>query len=206
VVEELNLNMVYTAKTRLTKRVKDLYDETPINVQLLDVKDNQSVSLAVVPVDEKMVNVGPLTNLKGSIVGDAWETRTVHLGDTVNIPYGRIVVNPTWRYTEGWFGTSISVYHRSVSSVADQYRYAVSATRDDEKNTIVNLSLRDKSAQRAADVLNKVIEVYNNDAIASKKRVVEYSYDYIMNDLPNWMRNLEPRKWNWHHSNVRIKL
>ena len=169
VVEAMDLNVTYTTPTRLVKRVRDLYGETPIAVDMMDVKDNQYVLMTIVPNDAK----------HASLQMEGYAPMSITLNDTITTPVGRVVVLPTWNYIESWFGIPVTVTHKTVSATADYYRSVVSATRDDEKNTIVNLSIRDKSAQRAADLLNKLIEIYNEDAIKSKKKIVAYSHDYI---------------------------
>lgn len=169
VVKAMDLNVTYTMPTKLVKRVKDLYGETPVLVAMLDVKDSQHTAMTVTPADAKRAV------LQMEEFGPAY----VALNDTVTTPVGRVVVSPTWNYTESWYGAAVTVTHATVSGTADYYRAVVSAVRDDDKNTIVNLTVRDKSAQRAADLLNKLIEVYNEDAINSKKKIVAYSHDYI---------------------------
>ena len=169
VVENLELNVTYTATTRLVKRKKDLYGESPIKVNFIDNNDNDYVAIKVTPIDDKQIRIQ---------YGE-YKPIVAPLNDTVATAAGRIVINRTWFYTPDFYNIPIDVVHANTIDVAEYYRHAMSVVRDDDYNTIVNLTLRDLSPLRAADIINEVIKVYNDDAVNDKKRIIAFTYDYI---------------------------
>ena len=173
VVRNLKLNVVHTAHTKMVRRVKDLYGESPLAVGFLDLAENAQASLVVTPLDSARVEL--------SVNGEPPFTAT--LRDTVLTSVGRLCVSPTINYYESCYGTPVTVTHSSLSDVVASYRRAVKLTREDEVGSVVNLSLRDLSPQRAADILNELIRVYNDDAVSDKIKVIESSYDFINNRL-----------------------
>lgn len=170
-IANLHLNINYYSISKVVKRRKDLYGLSPVEVTFVDDNTNGQCAFTVTPLGDQTVEIQCDEKLPGV---------TVRLNDTVATPYGRIAIHPTWHYTPDWYNEEISVEHVPLQAVVDHYRAAVHVDRDNElKNTIINISLRDLSPQRAADVINELIHVYNEDAIHDKKRIIAYTYDYI---------------------------
>ena len=174
VVRRLDLNTSYTYTTRLAKRNKALYKDSPIEVSFPDANEQLSASFVVTPKDAFSMT---LSAFQGRV--DLPEM-TVNVGDSINTPVGRVVVNYTWFYNESFNGIPIQVSRQPVALVAEMYRGAISVAPDDEKkNSILRLSIVDTSPTRAADVLNTLIEVYNDDSMEDQKRILKYSTQYI---------------------------
>ena len=131
-VRLLNLNVAYSYSTKVSKRNKDLYKESPVEVDFLGLDDEVKASFSVKPVDQNHVI---LDDFGGSI-----PAMKVRLNDTVISPIGKFVVKPTWRYND-FHNISITVKRRPVSMVASFYRRRVSVIRDNEKNAIYRNNL-----------------------------------------------------------------
>jgi AraC-like DNA-binding protein len=102
-----------------------------------------------------------------------------HLGDTVSTSLGRISVKPTWALRELYYDNPITVRHRNINAVAESYRSRVSVSRNSSSDGIINLSLHDTSPQRAADILNEMIAVYNENTVEEKKEIIRQTSEYI---------------------------
>lgn len=168
-VENLHLNVSYSGNSKVIKRKKDLYGSSPLLVDFIDNSESDYVAMTLTPVSEHTVRLE---------YGE-YEPLLIHLDDTQATPFGRIAVHPTWYYTTECLSEPITVVHAPSHLVADHYRKTISVSRDGETNTIVNINLRDLSARRAADVINELIRVYNEEAVKDKKRIIAYTYDYI---------------------------
>ena len=175
----LNLCMSYTFKSKMTKRVTDLYKESPIEVAFPDMDEQANASIVVKLQDKETVLVDGF--------GGGIPTMKVKLNDTVVTPVGRMVVAPTWRYDD-YLNESISVRHVPLSSVAGRYRGGVRVSRGGDRNAILNLSLEDTSPIRAADVLNTLMDVYNKESIEDQQRVLNYTEEFI-NERINYLMN-----------------
>ena len=169
VVKRLDLGTTYMCQTKLIKRVKDLYKETPIIVSFLDINENDYAS-AIVTVDRDSTF---------SIAIGEYDPVNGRLGDTVSTAYGRMAVQPTWALREIYYDNPITVNHRRITDVATAYRNRVNITRNSTSDGIVNFSLNDTSPERAADILNEMISVYNENTIMEKSRIIEQTSDYI---------------------------
>lgn len=183
-VENLHLNITYSGNTKVVRRKKDLYGCCPISVDFLDNGKNDHVALTVTPIDANTV----------SLEYGEYAPLLLHLNDTQSTPFGRVCVSTTWYYTPECYHNAISVVHAPLQSVADYYRKTISVSRDGENNTIVNISLVDPSARRAADLINELIRVYNDEAIKDKKRIIAYTYDYINERLSQLHLDLDQQE------------
>ena len=101
------------------------------------------------------------------------------LGDTVSTSYGRIAISPTWALRQLYYDNPITVDHLSINDVAENYRHRVSVTRNSTSDGIINFSLHDTSPERAADILNEMIVVYNEGTIEEKMSIIRLTSEYI---------------------------
>ena len=168
-VEDLHLNINYTTKTRLTRRTKDLYGISPVIVDFNDADRQTQGSFVVRIASQDSVE----------ILQNDFPAIAAAFDNPVITPLGSITVHRTWNYTPSDNGKEITVNLRNAQAIADQYRHALTVIRDDEKNSIVNISINDISALRAADFINAVIRAYNEGAINDKKRIISETYNYI---------------------------
>ena len=169
VAKRLNLGMQYQYKTKLVKRVKDLYKDSPIDVKLPDLKETDYASLEVtVSQDSTIVVETP-----------GYEPVKGRLNDTLATNYGRVIVHPTWALRDLYYDNPIMVTHRNIVDVADMYRNRVKVDRNSQTDGIVNFSLRDTNPQRAADIINEMIAVYNDNTIEEKKDIIQQTSEYI---------------------------
>ncbi|MDO5340881.1 MAG: polysaccharide biosynthesis tyrosine autokinase, partial [Bacteroidia bacterium] len=176
VVKRLNLNMIYKRQTKLIRRTNDLYRNTPVEVVLPDARENQTLRMLVTPLSNDSVLISEFSNPSMQAVRSAY-------GDTVYSPEGRIIVNKTWNFNDGSIKNPVEVKYYNTSYVADFYRSKLKVSRASQSNTLINLSITDVSPIRAADILNMLIVVYNEDAINDKTKIIENTYDFINDRL-----------------------
>ena len=169
VARRLNLGMSYYYKTKVVKRVKDLYTDSPIDVALLDVNESDDLTFVVT------VSPDSLYVLETS---DGEEVKG-RLRDTVSTPLGRVCVQPTWALRDLYYDNPIQVKHRNIYDVVADYRQRVSITRNGSAEWIIDLLLKDTSPQRAADILNEMVAVYNDHTIREKTEIIRQTSDYI---------------------------
>ena len=169
VVNRLKLNEYYSVKTKVVKRQRDLYQQSPVEVVLPEATPNTEIAFTITPQKDSNVVI--------SIEG--YNPVTVKYGQTVISPLGKIIVKPTWYLTDNYIGEQIRYRRTSISSAADKYRYAPNASYDGTTTSVVNISLQDTSPQRAADIINATIEVYNEDVVRDKTILLDYTNNYI---------------------------
>ena len=165
VVKRLHLNINYSTDGTFYKQV--LYGQAcPYEVEFFDLLDNEGASLTILPVSG---NKG--VELTDFVRGEDESGQTVKalFNDTVSTPVGRLLVKPmagaeTWK-------EAVYVSRSGLQSTAAAYSDKLNVALNDEKSTVINLSLEDVCIQRAEDVLNTLIAVYNENWVKDKNQI-----------------------------------
>lgn len=169
VVQRLHADVSYLLKDGL--RYKELYKKTPVIVTFPDAEAENSLSITVTLKDSKTAKVSWNDSSEPS-----FEAR---LNDTVATRQGRIQITPTDYCNERWFGVPIVVKKVPMSAMSIYYRNNLGIKQEEAESSILTLSLKDSSPERAEDVLNTLITVYNEDAINDKNQVAVNTADFI---------------------------
>lgn len=164
VVQRLGLNETYTVR----KGLKDvgLYKNNPIAVTYRH-QDETPVSFKIdLPSKGEFVISDVVINGEESDKDFSGK-----MGDSIRTEIGTLVINPTKYWDDSFVGTSIRYGKGGVRAVTDYYAAALRADLGSEDATIINLSIDDASIQKAEDILNTLIEVYNEKWIQDKNQI-----------------------------------
>ena len=183
-VRKLNLNTSYSYKTKIARRNSDLYKDGPVEVVFPELDEEANANFTLRVLDKNHVEL--------SDFGVGIPSMKVDINDTIISPVGKLVIKPTWRYAD-FTDQEILVRHLPLTRVAAMYRGRVSVVRDNDKNAILKLSVSDTSPTRAADVLNALMDVYNQESVADQQRVLDFTeqfindrIEYLMNDIHDY--------------------
>ncbi len=179
VVDRLNLTVNYTTRSGL--RTEDLYRRSPIEVIFVNDAENTSCSFRA-ELSETGVTVSHFAiPMKKGVDEKAIKkfTATVPYGEVIATPAGEVIVNQTPYMDEEYVGTTINVSKAKREAVATRYRAATQSSVANKMSAIINISLKDVVAKRAEDVINTLIDVYNDDAIDDKRQITEATADFI---------------------------
>ena len=102
-----------------------------------------------------------------------------HFGDTLNVRGVDIVVTPTNYYDKSWDGKTLHIQKIPVSAAASYFIGRLGVRQEEAEASILKLSIQDASPVRAADVLNTLIQAYNEDVIREKNQVAINTADFI---------------------------
>ena len=164
VVKRLNLDMNYVEKGIISKRT--LYGNTlPVSVKIVGLNDRDGCSFT-------MNVLGNKVTLSEFHLNEAEfnETITANIGDSISTPIGKIILIP---------GTVVDVEHQreifvsrsSLISAINGCSSKFSAAIADKQSSVINLTYKDVSLQRAEDFLNTLIAVYNENWIRDKNQI-----------------------------------
>ena len=103
------------------------------------------------------------------------------LNDTVDAPIGKLVVKVA--NDSATHDSPVYVSRRGYQDATGDYASNLSVTLSDEKSTVINLSFKDVCIQRAEDVLNTVIAVYNENWIKDKNQIAVSTSAFISDRL-----------------------
>lgn len=111
-------------------------------------------------------------------------------GDKVNTAIGDIILTPKEKLPN-YRERVIHVVIRPVERVADGYRKKTIISPNDKKlSNIINITLTDPIQQRAKDVINYLIGVNNDNAVADKKAIADRTTKFINERITEIYSNL----------------
>jgi len=176
VVEKLNLAINYTIEG--TFRTHDLYRRSPIEVVFINSIPEQSLGLTVAVQPDSTLRLTSF--VERDIENEKHdEVITARFGDTISSPIGRLIVNPTLYLNDDFFGRDIHVSKGSLNRVVGMYRSAVNSSVVNKQASVVAISMNNTVPQRADDVINTLINAYNDDAIEEKRSVSKTTAKFI---------------------------
>ena len=201
VVKRLQLDMNYSVDGTFHK--KTIYGKNlPVNVRLMEITDEAPARLKVEIAADGTVT---FSDFVWSVDGKKKESDDAVKGkmlEPIETPLGKVVVTPTLNFIAGEEHTiyiSRSGYHSTTQGYSSKLQTALS----NKKADVITLAISDVSPQRAVDVLNKVIEVYNEKWVDDKNKVtvstskfIEERLDSIVKELGNVDENISSYKSN----------
>ena len=90
-----------------------------------------------------------------------------------------MAISLTSQYENSFTGSTIRYSKESADMMADSYTQKLRAELGNEDATIINLSIDDASVQKAEDILNTLIEVYNEKWIQDKNQIAVSTSRFI---------------------------
>lgn len=167
VVKRLHLDVTYLADGRFHKEL--LYGPSlPVTVSFLDLADNESAALTLRFQADNRLQFSDFVRNDESLYTDT-DCQGMP-GDTLRTPLGRIIIARTPYYT----GEELPVIYISRSDLyatTTECIQHLTATLPDDKAAVISLSYQDVSIQRAEDVLNTLISVYNENWVKDKNQI-----------------------------------
>lgn len=183
VVERLGLTNNYSTNSGL--RTVTLYNNSPIEVEYIDDLGGKSCSFTAL-IEKEGVEISEFScsrKTKAESKADKKFVTKAKFGEVVSLPIGQIIVKPTLYLTPEYKGKEIFVSKQTKEAVATSYRNRMEMSVATKMASIINLSLNDVVPQRADDILNTLLDVYNDDAVVDKQIVAEATAKFITERL-----------------------
>lgn len=171
VVRELELNTGYFVEGRF--RDMELYGhDLPVKVLLSNLDSTAyGRTLDIIIRDN---NSFILNDKSGKLTGHRF-------GQQIKRPYGTFTVfaNPALSLTSPGAPAKVRVVLRSVQEAAKQFNQALNIQPISKNTSVLQVSTTDPIPQRAQDIINKLIEVYNKEAIEDKNLIASSTLEFI---------------------------
>ena len=166
VVKRLRLDMNYFVPGKFHRQVA--YGLTlPVDVTINDLPENESAGFTLEVQPDSTVLLSDFTRNGTELDGKDIKGRLL---DSITTPLGKIIIHTTPNYVKGETYT-LYVGKSSLYNAVNSYASNLSVSLNNEKASVVDLSFRDNSTQRAEDVLSMLISVYNENWVKDKNQI-----------------------------------
>ena len=171
VVSRTRADVSYKMKSGL--RAKELYTGAPVTVSFLDATPERYLSFSLTPKNDSEV-------LIQNVSGDGTEGKfNVKINDTTLVAGNRILVTKTNFFSRRWFDTELTVTKLPLRSVVSSIAGSIGIRQEEDDASILTLSMRDGSPERAENIINTLISVYNEEAVNDKNQVAVNTAEFI---------------------------
>ena len=171
VIKKLKLNVSYRTKDKFSD--KELYTDSPIIISFLNSSDQPS-EFTIEPESERTYQISQL-KLQGKEMVSYVKIGTY--GNTLSTPLGPVLVSKS--ANKGKFTQPIRVCSIQPEEIANYYKNAVDAEIEDDKAGIIRISLIDNNYNRAVDILNALVQAYNNYTKNERDETARNTSDFI---------------------------
>ncbi len=193
VVDELNLGTKYSIKHRL--REVNIYGANPIAVDWIDksARSRANIEIEILSLREfkyrlstgnsslinDLLNLIGLRNNKPQEI----EEQRANFGDTISINNLRFSVRPTESWGNAYAKSTINVELTPNERSVAQIRKNLTIYRTDRSTGAVFIGYSDTSNKLAFDIINKLIDVYNENVINKKNHTALSTEQFIANRI-----------------------
>lgn len=118
---------------------------------------------------------------------------------TVSLPYANLILlkNPAYIPPKKDKPDHIEIIYTPTEIAVNSFQAMTNVSLVDKDGTVVALSINYPNTQKAKNIINKLVEAYNNDAIIDKNEESKKTRDFInerINIIANELGDVENRK------------
>ena len=178
VVRRLDLTVAVHQKKSFLK-TENLYRQTPIKVSFPGSSEGDSFTFQVEFFPDSSYTISKIEYGVNKIA----ETYKGKFRDTLTTKIGNVVILPSSRYGGEWCNVPLSVSKSSVSAVRRGIVGRLKASLSSKDNAIVLLEYTDNIIPRAEDILNRLMDAYNDNWIYEKNKAAVITSRFINDRL-----------------------
>ncbi|WP_209399737.1 polysaccharide biosynthesis tyrosine autokinase [Pseudozobellia sp. WGM2] len=177
VVRELNLNTRILVQGNIKET--ELYQNPPVNLSFIAADSTVNKSNF-----EFFITISSSTTFGYSEEEDK-PMEVYAFGKNIPTPLGDVVITPNVGVFEKYKEEKLRVSVRPIEEVAQEYRTKILVTNPGEFSNIVNLSLEDPIREKATNILDALVRVYNLNAIQDKQIIADRTSNFIDERISN---------------------
>lgn len=183
VVKKLDLNIKIKAVGNI--RDTELYDKPPFNINFLTpdtlLNSSEDVSFYLKPINKTSFLYG----IEGGEYGN-----TYSFGEKISSAVGEIIITPTLDNFPKNYDKEYKVTVIPLSIIAEKYQNEIMLLNSGDVSNIITITLEDAIKSRAKDVINSLIEKYNQNAVDDKKAIADRTANFINDRIADIYGNL----------------
>ncbi len=167
-LDSLNLNIQYLDVSEVTE--VDLYKKSPINVLWNNENIQNAVSIELTNIEGNNFHV----SINGNDIGNG------SFGKNINTEHGSFIIKKTGSINKS---NELKINIFPKIQLAESYRGAVNVAPASKTSSVIDVSIIDKTPEKAADFLNTLVYNYNLGGIKDKRFISENTANFISERL-----------------------
>lgn len=191
VIEEMRLNEIFKTKEGLKN--KDLYKQEPVLVMF--EKPNKLPNMVKMDIT---INNNSEYELDNFMYGSKKVSGKVlaKAGNYINTPIGRIILSPSTHFSQNMVDKTIHYMRVDPMLIADSYVASLGVELPDKDASVINLSFKDESPAKATDLIKTLIDVYNENWVASQNAKIKSITEMVNERINVTLKELNEAETN----------
>ena len=176
VIRRLNLDVNYKIDGSFHK--ESLYGKTlPLKVEFKNLAYNDASSFTITILEDGQLE---LSDFKLNGAKKDASPMTVKMGQETQTPVGKILIKATPNY-KGAVTPDMKIYvsRTGLLSTISSCKGKMTAALNSKNSTVIDITYKDVSIQRAEDFLNTIISVYNENWVKDKNQIAVSTSQFI---------------------------
>lgn len=116
--------------------------------------------------------------------------KTYQFGENIKTPIGDIVVLPDLGLIKNELRSKFIYRLTPISKAAQDYKNNVFVSKVDKFSNVLALSIQDPIPSKAVDILNALMDVYNENAVTDRKEIADKTSKFIDDRITDIASNL----------------
>ncbi len=117
-------------------------------------------------------------------------SKSYAFGKNIKTPIGDIVITPNTERITNHLGKTLKVQVNPISAIATMYKKNINVSISREFSNILNISLEDPVKEKARNIINSLIAIYNKNAIEDKQQIADKTSNFIESRISDISSNL----------------
>lgn len=170
VVEDLGLQIQFFTKGRI--RDAEIYKDPPIKLNFL------SHDSIIQNYDDRFyIHIASKTSLQYSV--ESGSPKTYPFGENIETKAGNLIIIPHGEQFNAFIGKTIEVVISPMRRVRENYKNSITVSPISKGSNILEVYLNDPVQEKAKDIVNTLVRVYNENSIEEKNQVGKATAAFI---------------------------
>ncbi|WP_276166297.1 GumC family protein [Zobellia alginiliquefaciens] len=177
VVKELNLNTQILVQGNIKET--ELYKNPPVNLNFIaadSILNRANLDF--------FITISSSTTF-GYTEEEDKPVKIYAFGKNIPTPIGDIVITPNVGVFESYKDKKLRISVKPIEDVAQGYRTRIIVSNPGELSNIVNITLEDPIREKAANILDALVRIYNENAIKDKQIIADRTSNFIDERIGN---------------------
>ncbi|MDO6819755.1 polysaccharide biosynthesis tyrosine autokinase [Zobellia sp. 1_MG-2023] len=177
VVKELNLNTQILVQGNIKET--ELYKNPPVNLNFIaadSILNRANLDF--------FITISSSTTF-GYTEEEDKPVKIYAFGKNISTPIGDIVITPNVGAFESYKDKKLRISVKPIEDVAQGYRTRIVVSNPGELSNIVNITLEDPIREKAANILDALVRIYNENAIQDKQIIADRTSNFIDERIAN---------------------
>ena len=193
---------IITSRSNLLEVAKQLNLNTKVyslgNIRSTELYENMPIKLNIIAPDSTLyktkfefyLDINESTTNFGYSVDENDQSKTYTYGQNIPSIIGEIVITPNTDFINNHLGKRLKIKVSPLAKVVSEYKNKIVVSKPQQFSNILDISLEDSVKEKARDIVNVLVAIYNKNSIEDKQQIADRTSSFIDSRIADISSNL----------------